>query len=289
MFTIDEINAQIDISHTNDINSAYENVYNSIKNNYVSIENTIDKSLLNNRFNSFQELCEKSSKHPLIESFNNRKLSEDGLLYFSKAFYAHIYHSFEDVMFKICVNSPPYVDLRLEIIRNLWDEFGSGKKEDIHLRIYEQSLLKPLNISSLNDTEVSKLNTGDVEEEYKIFISKYQLEREVIQSSVQWSNIGNLPYMAALGAIVLGSEFTPRVLFPPIVNCLKNTGLDGGLSKFFSMHIIVDKKHYSDLKSILLKHIKNHNDLIEVEAGLRIMLQIRNDFFTHLYTKNIFL
>ncbi len=74
---------------------------------------------------------------------------------------------------------------------------------------------------------------------------------------------------------------------PPIVDCIKRSGIPGDVSKHFSLHIDCDEYHYSDLKTTFTQFINARQDIIEAEAGLRIMLGIRGKFFEHLKSKNL--
>ena len=253
----------------------------------TELENTISQIDREAKFKELEQLCEKSGNHDFIHDLKHKVFTKEGFRYFALAFYAHIYHAFEDVIFGIAHHAPPSVSLRRVLINNLWEEFGSGEQENSHLQIYEDTILTFLQVQPLQESEMQLIALGH-KSEMRLFATKYGVDAMATSTANMWAEVGKLPYKAALGATAFGSEFTPRHLFPPIADCIKRSGLPGDIERFFSLHIACDECHFGDLMQEFSRLINTRQDIVEAEAGTRIMLQIRSRLFDHLRDKNLF-
>lgn len=289
MTYIDDLQNTINLVSANNLSETYENLKTEIakKHGYTnSLNKPISADEMDAKFEEFELICQKSGNHPFIQDLNTKKFSPEGFRYFGLAFYAHIYHAFEDVIFSIAQSAPPSIALRRIIIDNLWDEFGAGVQADSHLQIYEDTVISYLEVPPLTESEVLWLENSP-KTEACLFAIKYGVDKNATAATELWSAIGTLPFRAALSAMVFGSEFTPRYLFPPIVSAIKKSDLPESVSRFFSMHIICDDCHFHEFMKVFVLFIQTKQDIVEAEAGLRIMLEIRNQFFDHLYEKNL--
>lgn len=243
---------------------------------------------IDSAFNDLEAHCETVSGHPLLDRMNSYSLNQSSCRYFAAAFYAHIYHAFEDVLFGICLCAPPYPELREFLIKNLWEEFGSGDAAACHLRVYENSLLKVLSIQPLSRTDVEQISRGP-ENELSVFARLYGLKEAAIWTAINWTDMRHLPFRASLGATVFGSELTPKFLFPSIISCLSRSSLPDNACDFFRLHLDVDGAHFLELKRVLRTYVLDFHHLIQVLAGVRLMIQIRHDLFSHLLQELCFI
>lgn len=238
------------------------------------------------KLKELERLCGRSEDSPFIVDLKHKKFTKTGFRYFAVAFYAHIYHAFIDVVFGIALSAPPSAALRRTLVDNLWDEFGVGEQNNAHLRIYEDSVLSYLELVPLSESEMQWVGSGG-DSEACLFNVKFGVERNAMLTAQMWSEVGKLPFRAALSATVFGSECASRYVFPPIVDCIKRSGIPDDVSKYFRLHIGCDEHHYNDLKAAFIQFINTRQDIIEAEAGLRIMLGIRGKFCEHLKSKDL--
>ncbi len=290
MIYLDDLQNTIRLDSASGVLEAFQNLKDKIieEDGLVGeLKNTLSEAELNSKFKELEQLCEKSGEHPFIHDVKQNEFTEEGFRYFALAFYAHIYHAFEDVIFGIANSAPPSVSLRRTLISNLWDEFGAGNQESSHLQIYEDTILSFIQAQPLQESEMHWFELGH-DSEVRLFASKYGVDEKATVTANMWSEVGKLPYRAALSALVFGSEFTPRHLFPPIADCIKRSGLPDNVGLFFRLHIACDECHFGELMGELNRQVKTRHDLVEAEVGTRIMLQIRNYLFDHLRDKKLF-
>jgi hypothetical protein len=290
MAYLDDIQNTIHLDSATSISDSFQNLKMEIIERggfETGLRNAISQLDRDAKFRELEQLCEKSGNHDFLHDLKHKVFTEQGFRYFALVFYAHIYHAFEDVIFGIAHHAPPSVSLRRILIHNLWEEFGSGEQKNSHLQIYEDTVLSFLQAQPLQESEMQWIALGH-ESERCLFATKYGVDPIATSTANMWTGVGKLPYKAALGATTFGSEYTPRHLFPPIVDCMKRSGLPDDVARFFNLHIACDECHFSDLMQEFPKLINTRQDLVETEAGTRIMLQIRSRLFDHLQDRNLF-
>lgn len=261
MTSIDEYQKSIRLDSVSNVEESYRTLCSNIMEREGVAEDptkllSVDEK--EHKLRALEQLCEKSGDCPFIVDLKHKKFTKTGFRYFAMAFYAHIYHAFVDVVFGIALYAPPSVALRRALVDNLWDEFGAGKQNNAHLKIYEDSVLSYLELMPLSKSEMQWIELG-YDSEACLFNARFGVERSATLTAQMWSEVGKLPFRAALSATVFGSEYASRHLFPP----------------------------NNDLRATFIQFINTRRDIIEAEAGLRIMLGIRSKFFNHLKSKNL--
>src|SRR3989338_10569645 len=152
--------------------------------------------------------------------------------------------------------------LRSKLSENLWEEGGGSDLEQRHAEIYRRFICNTLHID---------IHQIKVESYTKLFF------KELMDICLQGES-----YECA-AALSFATEGIVSKLYSIFVQGFKSVGLKDEDLKFFHIHMECDDDHALVLEEIACDHSQDADWLNRCTTIINKALDLRNDFFTHLY------
>jgi len=220
------------------------------------IKNNTKPEYFVNLENELRPLIDKVIKHPFLNRLVNKELTNEQLKQFCYQyswFCGYFPRSLCSLAGQVTTD-----ETRLPLIKNLWEEHGEGETEKCH-RVLFQKFMSSLKITKGESEKIPPLKSTIycVEE-----LLKYCSDRNFVRG---------------LGAMGPGTEFFTKEEYLVVVGGLKKYNLftDDDL-EFWTVHIVGDDDHYSEIVMSLVPYIntEENRDFVKEGAIKAIELEI---------------
>lgn len=220
-----------------------------------------------------ESLVQELKTHPVntnafFQAFKDRSLSRDQLQAFLRQYHyfcKHFVKLLEGLLYKTPINE---VEMRIELIKTLHSELGSGRSEQAHIRLLER-FAEALGLSA--GTLDQTVPIPEVER-YLIVLHRLFIESE---------------YLVALGA-ELAVEITAAAEFRYFYPGLKKYGdFSARDLAFFELHLEAEEDHSAWLTEAVRKTARTQADLERVGDGARATADAWHDFWHGMYREVI--
>jgi len=229
--------------------------FSNVKNYHANNKNNVSLNKLN-------KLCSEHDiwSNPLLKSCLKGDLSiEDYRFIFSQYYY---YSKNFTKLLSACMLNCDNDYYRSMLSSNLWEEGGGKEIEKRHSELFRRFLKDSLQIK-----------IGDIK--FEVY-TKYFFD--------QYLNLClNQGPIVSTAALSFGTEGIISDLYTIFYQGLKSIGFKDDQLIFFNLHIECDDDHAETLKEMAFFYQTNKEWLELCEKGILRALDLRNDFFSHLY------
>lgn len=233
--------------------------------NLICRKNSNDKFFEENNHYLEKQIKQVCENHPiwdnkLLLSFESGDLNfEEMKFIFSQYYYYSM--NFTKLLAAGMVKCDSCL-FRSKLSQNLWEEAGELEIEKRHSQIFKIFLTNTL----------------------KINIDKIKFEKYTTDFFDNYLNlILNSKSSESISALAFATEGIVPTLYSKFIKGLSAIGISKKELEFFHIHVDCDDDHAETLKQIALSQSNEKNWLDDALASVRKCLDIRNDFFDHIY------
>lgn len=209
------------------------------------------------------ELCEseKLSEH-LLFNFLANEASEQQLFAFFKSDH-ELNIRFFDILILTLLNSPSTI--RMEMIKNLWDESGQGNSQETHVKMFEDIID---NFNIINKENIPQHDSWQKLAGYNLFML---------------ASLNRKNYYLLLGIMAATETIDPQSYLKVQEACKRNN-MTEWLYRYYSEHSELDIEHAKGWLNYVIEPISQEKDIKnDVLLGTFSRLKTCKDYYDSLY------
>ena len=177
--------------------------------------------------------------HSYLDKLNKGKADRGAIKILAEQYYCFSMHFSRYLA--AAVAACPNEAARAPLIKNLFEEYGGRSEENkgMDAELTHPAIFRMFLKAAGVDTTPSGLEAIKALPETKLFVEKYL-------------NLGNMHYVAALGALGPGTEYIVPTMYTPMREGCRKAGFSEDDVLFFSAHIELDVEHGANIRTSLM-------------------------------------